>query len=226
MACGLLPLASMAIQRTAPITSCAACPAGRAAGVTSGGRCPFVDRRRRRDELVCLQGEPAATVWMIKRGTVVLSRTAADGTDRPHQLRGPGSFVGLEAVVQGTYADTARATEPSVLCGISRLDLDRWLGPAGSPSRMVLEQTLRATVDEPVRPAGVDGPAVQRVARWLLDELERAPRVQRRVLAALLGMTPETLSRALARLGETGAIEHGRQRLAIVDRARLEQMVA
>jgi CRP-like cAMP-binding protein len=206
------------------ITSCSSCPCGRAAGVPFGGRCPLVDRRRGRDELICLEGQPATTVWFVKRGAVLLSRGGADGVDRTHAVRGPGAFVGLEALVRGTYADTARASEPSVLCGIARGDLDRWFGPAGTPARMALEQTLHVAAEEPLRPAAVDGSAPQRVARWLLDEADRAPRVQRHVLASLLGMTPETLSRALARLRDEGAIELTRQLVAIRDRARLERL--
>ncbi len=160
--------------------------------------------------------------WFIKRGTVLLSRASAEGIERPRAVRGPGAFIGLEALVLSTYTDTARTTETSVLCGISRHDLDHWFGTTGSPARMALEQTLRVAAEEPVRAAGIDGSALQRVARWLLDEAEAAPRVQRNVLASLLGMTPETLSRALGRLRDRGAIELTRQHLAVRDRAQLE----
>ena len=82
------------------IASCSSCPCGKAAGVRYGGRCPLVDRKRGRDELLALEGDAAQTVWFIKRGTVVLSRSAADGVDRPRAVRGPGSFVGLEALIR------------------------------------------------------------------------------------------------------------------------------
>jgi len=204
------------------ITSCSSCPCGRAAGVPFGGRCPLVDRRRGRDELVCLEGEPASTVWFVKRGAVLLSRGGV-GADRPRAIRGPGAFVGLEALVRSTYADSARTSEPSVLCAITRDDVDRWFGPTGTPARMALEQTLRVAAEDPIRPAAVDGSASQRVARWLLDEADHTPQVQRHVLAALLGMTPETLSRALARLRDDGAIELTRRLVEIRDRPRLER---
>jgi CRP-like cAMP-binding protein len=155
---------------------------------------------------------------------VLLSR-GVDGADRPRAIRGPGAFVGLEALVRSTYADTARTSEPSVLCAISRDDLDRWFGPAGTPARMALEQTVQVAAEEPVRSAAIDGSAPQRVARWLLDEADHLPHVQRHVLASLLGMTPETLSRALARLRDDGAIELTRQLVAIRDRPRLQRLV-
>jgi len=205
-----------------PITSCAACPAGRAAGVGRGGRCLLVDRRRDRDDVVCLEGYAADTIWFVKKGTVLVSRAGADGIDRPRAVRGPGTFVGLEALIRPTYADSARTTEPSILCGASRDDFDAWLGPAGTPARMALEQTLLATTADPSRAASADGSAIRRVARWLLDAgAAGPPRLPRHVVASLLGMAPETLSRALAGLRDHGAIAVTPRGLQIEDRARL-----
>jgi CRP-like cAMP-binding protein len=214
-----------AVMNAPAITSCATCPAGRAAGVRYGGRCPLVDRKRPRGATICLEGEPASTIWLVKRGTVVLSRTHADGQERPRAVRAAGSFVGLEALVRPTYADTARTTEASVLCGTTREAFDGWLGPAGTPVRMALELLLATVVAEDPRPAAPDGPATRRVARFLLDAGDgEAPQVPRQVLAALLGMVPETLSRALARLRDAGTIELTRRRVSITDRSRLEAL--
>ncbi|MCA9677191.1 MAG: Crp/Fnr family transcriptional regulator [Kofleriaceae bacterium] len=205
------------------ITSCCSCPCGSAAGVRYGGRCPLIDRKRRRDEAICLEGEPAHTVWFVKRGAVLLSRSGADGVERPRAVRSAGTFVGLEALVQGTYADSVRATEPTVLCGATRDTIDTWLGPVGTPARMALEQVLRATTHDAPRGAGVDGSATQRVARWLLDDQDgESAHVSRQVLASLLGMVPETLSRALARLRDDGAIDLTRTSVTVKDWARLE----
>lgn len=186
-----------------------------------GGRCPLVDRRRGKDELIALEGEPAHTVWFVKRGTLVLSRSGPDGEERPRLVRGPGSFVGLEALVRPTYADTVRTTEPAVLCGISREAIDAWFGPRGTPVRMALEQTMAADAGDRPRAAAADGTATQRVARWLLDDESGQGSVPRQVTAALLGIVPETLSRALARLHDEGAIELTRRSVTVRDRALL-----
>lgn len=211
------------LQHTA-ITSCSSCPCGQAAGVRYGGRCPLVDRKRRRDETLALEGQPIQTVWFIKRGTVVLSRCGPDGVDRPRLVRGPGSFIGLEVLVRPTYADSVRTTEPTIVCGISRDGLDAWLGPKGTPARMALEQTLVATADDRPRAAGADGTALERVARWILDDLNAGCRVPRHVVATLLGMVPETLSRSLAQLHDEGMIDLTRRTITVTDRPRLEAL--
>lgn len=207
--------------RSDEITSCSTCPCGQAAGVRFGGRCPLVDRKRRADETVYLEGDAVSSVWFVKRGTVVLSRAGEDGVEHPHAVRGPGTFVGLEALIRSTYADTARTTEPSVLCGIGRAALDTWFGPRGTPARMALEVTLATDSAAPPRAAAADGTSVQRVARWLLARSDDDHHVPRAVMASLLGMVPETLSRALARLGRTGAIQVDRRHVAIRDRDAL-----
>lgn len=204
-----------------PITNCATCPAGRASGVGRGGRCPFVARLRPAGSYVYFQGEPADVVWFVKKGTVVLSRSPGDvaGEDSAHAVRRVGSFIGIEALVSPTYLDSARVTEDATLCGTSRENASLWLGPPETPARITLEQVLRASYAEAPRAAGADGSAVQRVARWVLEEARdgRAPSLPRHIVANLLGMVPETFSRALAQLSRRGAIDLTRKLIRVKD---------
>jgi CRP/FNR family transcriptional regulator len=208
------------------VLSCLACPVGKACGIGQGSFCRWVSRRKRAGEILFLEGEPASTVWFIKSGTVVLSRSGSQASreETASGVRTPGSFVGLEALVRPTYLDLARITEDAVLCGAARDTVDAWLGPPNAPARMILEQTLRALAAVPPRAASPDGSASGRLARWLLETAHRddAPPIPRRYVASLLGMAPETLSRALAHLSEQGLIELTRKRLRIKDRDGLE----
>jgi CRP-like cAMP-binding protein len=84
---------------------------------------------------------------------------------------------------------------------------------------MVLEQVLRAECSASPRAATTDGTAMERVARWILAESERGElsQVPRCFAAGLLGMAPETFSRALTQLAEAGAVEVTRRSLAVRD---------
>jgi CRP-like cAMP-binding protein len=194
------------------------CSMGRASGVGRGGRCPLGIRHRSAGENLYLEGQPAASVWYIKSGTVALLRDLPGG-EGVRAIRREGSLVGIEAVTCATYLDTARALTDLSVCGLSRAGLDNWLGPA-APARALLEQTVRDLVLDAPRGAGPDGSATRRVARWILDA-GTAPAVPRRMVASMLGMVPETLSRALAELRRCGAIETTRRTITVRDRDRL-----
>ena len=206
-----------------PVESCASCPVGRAAGVRFGGRCPLVNRKHEGPECLYVEGEPVHHVWFVKRGAVMLSRTDGE-SDSPHAVRGPGAFVGLEALIAPTYGDTARIEGTAILCGGARDELDTWLGPAGLPARMALEQVLHAAQADRVRGAAADGTADNRVARWLLDADALELGLPREKVAGLLGIVPETLSRVIARLRRRGVIAATRRSIAITDRAALEAL--
>lgn len=201
------------------ITSCFSCPIGRASSVGKGGMCPWVTRQRRAGELLYLQGEPAHTIWFIKKGTVVLTRALGevDGREGAHAVRASGSFLGLEALIRSNYLHQARTVTPAAVCGATKETVDSWLGTPGSPARSALEQVLKMYAHDTPRGASPDGTAVRRVARWICDEAQDgvAPPIPRRVVASLLGMTPETFSRALAALAARELIDLTRKRLTI-----------
>jgi CRP-like cAMP-binding protein len=181
-----------------------------------------VDRERTAGQVLYVEGDRADYVWFVKSGTVVLHRAADDqrGEGRARAVRFAGSFIGLEALVEPIYRDTARATTDVVLCGATREGMDAWLGPAGTPARTALELTLRADpASAPTPSAPGDGSALQRVARWLSTEGPRGATLTlpRKIVADLLGMRPETLSRSLTKLADEGAIESRRTHLRIID---------
>jgi len=168
-----------------------------------------------------MEGARATDVWFIKRGTIVLARAAGElgGVESPRAIRRAGAFVGLEALVRPNYLDSARVPSAAVVCGGPREQIDEWLGAHGSPLRMAFEQLLLAECDDEPRGASSDGSATARVARWILREADASHEtaVPRRTTAGLLGMVPETFSRALGKLATAGAIEVTRRSLRVKD---------
>ncbi len=179
----------------------------------------MIPRLRDAGETLYVEGSPATRVWWVKSGTVALTRDVGDahGSGIAWALRRPGSILGVESLVRPEYEDSARTLSSAVVCAVSSGDFSDWLGPSGTPARAVLEATLTTTVDDGGN--NTEGRSDIRVARWLLDEAigGRAPSIPRAVMANLLGMRPETLSRVLARLAERGAIEVSRTTIRVLD---------
>jgi CRP/FNR family transcriptional regulator len=180
-------------------------------------------RQRQAGQFLHLQGESARTVWFVKRGTVVLTRAGTDGREGPQAVRTAGGFVGLEALVRPTYLHQAQVIVPSVVCAASLDTVGAWLGPPDTAARTALEQVLDTLATDLPRASSSDGTAVHRVAGWICDQAQggRGAAAPRQVIAGLLGMTPATLSRALAALAARGAITLTRKTLRVRDQAAL-----
>lgn len=189
-------------------------------------RCPFIHRKRAASEFLFLQGEPAARVFFVRSGAVLLTHTDDSGQESAHALRRSGSFVGLEALVRPTYADSARMLTAGLICAAPREAVDAWLGPRELPARLALEQVVAAAAEDVPRAASPDGTAARRVARWLIGNEDQEVRLPRTVVADLLGMKPETLSRALAALARAQLIELSRSFVRVRDREQLRRLVA
>ena len=199
----------------APIT-CANCGIGTSFPTIQG--CSLIDRKRAANEVICVEGEPAEYIWFVKEGTLALHRagTEDDGEGRIRAVRFQNSIIGLEALISDKYVYTARAISDVTLCGAPREAWDRFVGAKGTVARTALEITLRTECSDVLR-TGAEGDALSRVATWLRDEGPSGMTLTlpRRIVAELLKMRPETLSRALATLAERGAIDVNRQNVRI-----------
>lgn len=200
---------------------CSTCAIGAASGVGAGGRCILVDRSHRAGVTLYLEGESTEKVWFVKRGRVALFRTvdAQHGTDALWAVRHPGAVIGLEALARGTYLDTARAVTDVTLCAASVETVRHWLATRAQAAMALLGCAVAAQCSDGPRRASADGSAVMRVATWLLDSdaQVRAEGLPRMVVADMLGIEPETLSRTLATLAAAGLIRVTRKTVSVVD---------
>jgi len=207
------------------VTACSRCPVGLASGVGERGRCPFVPRKRPAGAVLHVVGDAVERIWFIKAGTVLVTRSMDDeqveGT--PWAIRRAGGFLGLEGLVRPEHHESARALTDVTLCSAPRDTVETWLQRHGTASRVLLDAVLRSGVRERPLRGNADGTAPQRAAAWLLGHAPQVAsrQVTRRVLAGLLGMRPETLSRTLRAIEAQGAILQTRGRIEVVDRGRL-----
>lgn len=175
------------------------------------------------------QGDRPDFLHILIDGTVELYASSADGRETVIELVTPVDSFILAAVLTDTpYLMSAKVLEPAQILMLSahrlrqqilqepKLALTMMASLAGHFRRMV-----RQVKDLKLRTS------TQRLGAWLLHQVPEADgngavdlRISKQVLAGRLGMSPESLSRAFAALGEHGVQVRGRQ-IVIDDAAKL-----
>ncbi|MBJ3776597.1 Crp/Fnr family transcriptional regulator [Acuticoccus mangrovi] len=159
------------------------------------------------------EGDPVSAIFTIESGAVVIYRTARDGCRQIHGIRFQGELVGIGYNV--TYGVSAVAVRPTSARAVSRATLDRLLDNDPTLAR----QMMRALTSELRRTSNLlmvigSRTAIGRVAACLIDFSNRAADsddtfvlpLSRGEMGDLLGLTIETVSRAMTRLKVLGII--------------------
>ncbi len=205
---------------TAPVTDCNAC----SLGIASGGRCRFTPSTRESGASLCAQGERPRSVYFVKEGFVALSAVSPKGSELVLTLRGPTSMLCTEAITNEPSAYEVRALSRVKLCGISGEALAQWVGPERSPARAILDLLLSESRMQRDEVNFRQGDCMSRVARFALAHAkflaDRPNAVRKQVVARMLGMRPETLSRCLTRLEQDGVLDASRG-VKVIDHRRL-----
>jgi CRP/FNR family transcriptional regulator, cyclic AMP receptor protein len=191
------------------------------------GPCPFHEVRRPAGSVLVHQDERPSSVWYVRRGQVVLGSISESGSDQSSAVRGPDTLLAFEALLGEPVPYRITALTDVVLCVIEASAFRDWVGTLSSPMGAVLELALSEAHSRAAERHALEGTAVRRVSRFLLDRHRKngngAGMIPQHVLARVLGMRPETLSRALATLRKSGAIAPGRG-VRVADSSRLEKL--
>jgi len=203
-----------------PVHDCAVC----GLGVASEGRCRFTPSTRENGSMICAQGERPQTVYFVKEGFVSLSAVSPRGAEMALALRGPSSLLCTEAMHGEPSPYEVRALSKVKLCGLAGPAMNQWVGPERSPARVVLDLILAEAKMQRDEVNFRQGDCISRVARFALAHArflaDRPNAVRKQVVARLLGMRPETLSRCLTRLEQDGVVDASRG-LRVIDARRL-----
>jgi CRP/FNR family cyclic AMP-dependent transcriptional regulator len=184
--------------------------------------------------------DPADGLYLVRAGTVALSRGAADGQETILALVGPGGIVGmLELVDDGAREATAMALDPVELLFVPR---DTFMVQvATDPERLwsvtrALGAGLRRGHDLVADLVFLD--ARERLAKRLLElgdshgrqgadgAIEIGLRLAQRDLAGLVGASRESVNKAIRDLREGGAIAVVGGRVSLLDRAALRRLAS
>ena len=181
-------------------------------------------RRFDAGEVIFLEGDPAAGLWIVEEGSVKIFKLNPDGGEHILHLRGPGtSFNDIAALDGGANPANAAALSAHA---------DVWLVPQPVIQYVLTHNAQVAFNVIRLLAARVRSLVTQiedlalysvmvRLARFLLkqaaDPSLSAPGVTRTAIAAHINTTPQTISNLLRALEEAGAIQFDRHRIVIVN---------
>jgi CRP/FNR family cyclic AMP-dependent transcriptional regulator len=204
-----------------PVSDCGTCTLGVASGA---GRCRFTPTTREGGATLCAQGERPRTVYFVKEGFVSLSAVSPRGSELVLALRGPTSLLCTESLQGDPSPYEVRSLSRVKLCGIAGEAMNQWVGPERGPARTVLDLILTESKVQRDEVNFRQGDCLSRVARFALAHArflaDRPNAVRKQVVARLLGMRPETLSRCLTRLERDGVVDATRG-VRVLDARRL-----
>ncbi|MEI6558173.1 MAG: Crp/Fnr family transcriptional regulator [Rhodospirillaceae bacterium] len=181
------------------------------------------------------QDEPAEVLWVVIEGTVGLMAAVGPTGSCLIELAGPAQVIGEAGLFDtGRHPTAARAITAARLAQIPAASILACL-EAQPPLRRHMLGFLSARLHALVRQIALlklMGTA-QRLATFLLGLTERRAGPQtvhlaceRRIIAGMLGMTPESLSRALAQLRALGVHSEGKRDIVVSSPERLRAFLA
>lgn len=180
------------------------------------------------------QGDPAHVLHIVLDGAVLMHTRHRDRETTTAVVERSGTFILAACMKDAPYLVSAHTLErarivlvpAAQLRAAVRLDADFAVAVARELSACV-SQVVRHTKNLKLRNAQ------ERLAAYLLRESRLCGDVARftlpvekRTLAAFLGMTPETLSRSMRRLEEAGITAEGTRAIRITDRDALAHLAA
>jgi CRP/FNR family transcriptional regulator, nitrogen fixation regulation protein len=187
----------------------------------------------RKDEEIYGEDEPAEYVYQVIRGAVRTYKLLSDGRRQIGSFLLPGDVFGLESGI--TYRLAAEATIDTTVRLVKRRRLEQAAGSDVQVARKLWTMTageLRHAEDHMLLLGRKN--AMERVANFLL-EMDRRLAVAgmmalpmcRRDIGDYLGLTLETVSRALSQLQGEGVLGFsGARQIVLRNRQRLRNMDA
>ena len=182
------------------------------------------------DEVIFLEGDSSRGLWIIENGNVKITKLGMEGNEYILHLLGPGdSFNDIAALDSG----------PTPANAIAMSLVSTWLLPSEAMNRALdhypaIAHAALTMMGARIRTLGHQiedltlYPVMVRLARFLLTQAENpslsGPGVTRAAIAAHLATTPESISRALAKLQDTGTIRFDRHKIIIVNAELLKSV--
>lgn len=182
-------------------------------------------------QLVILEGEQPAGLYIVQHGWLKVSKIAMDGREQILQFLDDGEvFNAVSVFTQQVNPASVTALESSKVWLIRREKMLALLESHPKFARLVIQDLAGRVLHLISLVEDLSLRTVEsRLARLLLEN-SVAGRVQRQrwatqnEMASRLGTVPDVVSRTLRKLAERGLIEIDRHEIRIIDRSGLEMV--
>lgn len=171
--------------------------------------------------------EEVEVLFLLKKGKIQAYTITAEGKRLIIETIGPGTFFGeMPLIAQSMHQVFAEAIEDSLVCVLSRNDLEKLLQSKPSVSVRLVEilssrlKETQARLEESI----IKGATVK-VSRGLLRLAQGTSELSgltHQELADSVGLQRETVSRALHQLQDLGLVELGMKNISILSMTGLE----
>ena len=181
------------------------------------------------NEMIFLEGEPSAGLWIVESGRVKAYKLSPDGQEYILRFFGPGD----------TFNDMAALDDaPNAASTMAVTDVSAWVIPtAVFTTALQADHELALAVLQGLvgRVRNLVGrvedlalrPVTARLAHFLLEQVADPtlahPAITRALIANHLATTPESISRSLRVLEKAGAIRFDRHHIIIIQPDILRQ---
>ena len=153
-----------------------------------------------------LEGQPPRGVFVICRGRIKLSTSSSEGKALITQIAREGDLIGLSATLAGKpYEVTAEALEPCTLAVIRRDDFLRFVAEHAEVCFKVAQHLGNDyhAAFEKARTIGLSSSAAEKLARLILDWIERDGKPDQQEIKLRLALTHEEIAQMINTSRET-----------------------
>ncbi len=173
--------------------------------------------------------EEAEVLFLLKKGKVQVYTLTAEGKRLIIETLDPGTFFGeMPLTAQSMHQTFAEATEDSLVCVLSRGDLERLLQDKPKVAVRLLEVLSRRLEETRTRlEESTFRNATTRVCRTLLRltlGTSELTGLTHQELADSVGLYRETVTNVLNHLQAEGLVGLGKKKIVILDRVGLEEV--
>jgi CRP/FNR family transcriptional regulator len=198
----------------------------------------IIERKYKKNKIVFMEGEPAEAVFFVKSGKIKISKNTLDGKEHIIHIMTDGE-VFAEACLFGIspYPANAEAIEDSEVYLIKNSDLEKMLESSPKTAIQIIKVmskrlNLVSSQIENLALRDAYGRTASLIIQLLKDEGKAAGNgvvlkvnLSRQDMGNMVGLTRETLTRALTRLKNDRAIDIDRDEIKVIDLEKLKSWI-